>query len=351
MGALKIERGRQRPPLRLLIHGLPGAGKTSLAAQMPGALFLTPEGEQGLGDIDVPQSVFTTWRGLLDSVRELVAAPLGPFRTVVVDTITTAEALAAQAICEAHRCDSLEAVGGGYGKGAAILGEWMAQLLQQLERLRSHHQVNVCLLAHTKAVKISDPLGAEYDRYDLSASKHAGAVLAAWADEILFIHRAPEVGTTGKGARARSTRKVTGSRRVVLTDTPAALTKSRCGLPAELPADWAAIAPLLRWDAHRAPPAAVEPGISAEELVGGLLALLDTAEAGSVQLIADPAERRDLVLDAFDLALPLVITRPGSWRARVLERAQGLAPAVLAERFAAVGLLVGTEAGDDGGGQ
>jgi hypothetical protein len=265
---------------------------------------------------------------------------------VVIDTITTAEALASQAICEAHRCDSLEAVGGGYGKGAAILGEWMAQLLQQLERLRSHHQVNVCLLAHTKAVKISDPLGAEYDRFDLSASKHAGAVLAAWADEILFIHRAPEVGTTGKGARARSTRKVVGSRRVVLTDTPAALTKSRGGLPPELPADWGAIAPLLRWDAHRVP-APSEPGITSEELVDGLLALLGRAEAGGKQMVLDSAERRELVLAAFDLAPPLVSTRPGAWRARVLERAQGLAPGALAARFAAVGLLSGPPEGGE----
>src|SRR5262249_12653707 len=108
-----IHRATATLPPRLVIHGLEGVRKTTLAARFPSPVFL--QTEDGTGNLEL--ATF----GLLEqfsAVRNAIAA-LGneshDFRTLVLDSVDALEPLIWAAVCRERGWVSIEAP--GYGKG------------------------------------------------------------------------------------------------------------------------------------------------------------------------------------------------------------------------------------------
>jgi AAA domain len=104
-----IHRATATLPPRILIHGLEGVGKTTLAARFPDPVFL--QIEDGTGNLEL-----VTF-GLLDSlaaVQEAIAA-LGnedhDFHTLVLDSVDALEPLVWAAVCREHNWPSIEGRG------------------------------------------------------------------------------------------------------------------------------------------------------------------------------------------------------------------------------------------------
>ena len=81
-----IKTGATPTALRLMVYGTPGIGKTTWAAAIPGALFLTCE--DGGGDMDYARIEANSWRVLMDTLIEIErdGMPEG-YRVLVLDTI------------------------------------------------------------------------------------------------------------------------------------------------------------------------------------------------------------------------------------------------------------------------
>src|SRR5262249_23137117 len=108
-----IHRATATLPPRLIIHGLEGVGKTTLAARFPSPVFLHTD--DGMGNLGL--AAF----GLLEhlgAARDAFAA-LGnephDFRTLVLDSIDALEPQVWAAVCRERGWASIEAP--GYGKG------------------------------------------------------------------------------------------------------------------------------------------------------------------------------------------------------------------------------------------
>jgi hypothetical protein len=250
--ALDIKRGPTVEPLRILLHGQEGVGKTTWAAACPRALFLTCE--DGGGDLDYERAVLGSWRELREAVIAIGRDP-GEYETVVIDTIDSFERLLWVAICERAEVDSIEQVGGGYGKGYTAAAEEMAGLAADLDTLRHRRRVNVILLAHSHVRPFNDPMGAPYDRYEVRLHKGTAALWSGWADAILFACFDVTVMKQGKKGRAveagamEKGKAIDGAKRVIYTSKEAAYdAKNRHKLPEELPLDWRAFASAIRWD-------------------------------------------------------------------------------------------------------
>src|SRR3990167_435927 len=181
--ALAIRTGAATEPLRILLHGQEGVGKTTWAARCPNTLFLT--NEDGGGDLDYARVVLDSWPALRDAVADLIDDP-GPYHTTVIDTIDGFERLLWQDICKEADVPTIELVGGGYGKGYTQAAESMASLQRGLDVLRSRRRLNIILLAHSHVRPFNDPLGAPYDRYEVRMHKGSADLWKAWADAILF---------------------------------------------------------------------------------------------------------------------------------------------------------------------
>jgi len=257
---LTITRGSVAKPLRIILQGQEGVGKTTWAANCPNALFLTCE--DGGGVLDYARAVLPSWTDLREAVWSLMRDGGGEFRTIVIDTIDSYERLLWAELCEKANADTIEEIGGGFGKGYTKAAEQMQALSRDLDVLRERHGLNVILLAHVHVRAFNDPNGPAYDRYEMRLHKGTAALWASWADAVLFACFDVTVLKTGKKTRDNRSGVVNADtmekgkaakvERVVYTSKDAAFdAKNRHGLPDELPLAWDAFARAIKWDSHR----------------------------------------------------------------------------------------------------
>jgi hypothetical protein len=227
-----VVRGRQVRPLRILLAGVEGVGKSTFGGDSPSPIFVGAEDGTDHLDIERFPSV-DTWQEVLDAVHELTTKP-HHYRTLVLDTVDWAEPLLWRHVAARDGEASIESY--GYGKGyAAALDEWQffTQRLDQLRRVRGMH---VILLAHSSIRSFKNPLGDDYDRYELKLNQKAAAWLKEWCDCSLFANFET---FTEKDDKKRIRGLDTGARLIHTERRAAWDAKNRYGLPESLPLSWA----------------------------------------------------------------------------------------------------------------
>lgn len=237
---MNISRGRIPGAKKVVIYGVEGIGKSTLAAQFPGVLFIDTEGstkELDVARFDPP----TSWAMLLAQVQYVIDHPQ-ICQTLVIDTADWAEQIMIADICSKNKWDGLEAP--GYGKGYQYAAEeWGGQLLNRLTEL-VRRGVNVVFTAHALLRKVDLPEeNTSYDHWEMKTSKKVAPMLREWADMVLFLHYDIQVY---KSSEKDKKGKAQGGRRVMeTTHTPYWDGKNRYGLPDKLPLDFGQIAQLF----------------------------------------------------------------------------------------------------------
>lgn len=237
MSKYSITTGILDSPVKTVLYGPEGIGKSTFASHFPDPVFIDTEG--GTKRLDVkrlPQP--TSWAMLLDEVAEVRKGNI-PCGTLVLDTADWAERLAIEAVCAKAKVDGLE--GFGYGKGYTYLKEEFGKLLDALEEvLNTGH--NVLILAHAAITKFEQPDAAgSYDRWTMKTTKQVEPLIREWCDMLLFVNYQTVVEKSSSAPNAKN--KVTGGRRVMYTTHHACWdAKNRFGLPDEMPFDYAGIA-------------------------------------------------------------------------------------------------------------
>lgn len=232
-----VTKGRVERPMRLLVYGTEGVGKTLFAANAPSPIFIPTE--DGTDSFDVPRFPRPqSWAELLDAVDELLNSP-HEYKTVVIDTLDAAEPMCWQHIVDNARSPKIKSVEDfGFGKGyVAALDAWRV-LLSRLELLRARREMHVLLIAHSWIKPFKNPEDEDYDRYELKLHTKAGGLIKEWADAVLFARFETFTNTDEKSKRSRG---VSTGARVIHTQRTAAFdAKNRFDLPPTLPLDWTA---------------------------------------------------------------------------------------------------------------
>ncbi len=237
MSKYSVTTGVQPAPVKTVLYGPEGIGKSTFASHFPDPVFIDTEG--GTKRLDVarlPQP--TSWAMLLDEVAEVRKGNV-PCGTLVLDTADWAERLCIQAVCARAKVNGIEDF--GYGKGYTYVKEEFAKLLDALEEvLNAGH--NVVVLAHAAITKFEQPDAVgNYDRWSMKTSKQVAPLLREWCDMLLFANYKTVVEKVGDGKNAKS--KASGGRRVLYTaHHPCWDAKNRFDLPEEVPFDYASIA-------------------------------------------------------------------------------------------------------------
>lgn len=239
----EINTGVVKTPLKVIIYGTEGVGKTTLASKFPKPLLI--DAENGSGALNVARYPYpTSWQMLMSEVQEFLNNPQG-YQTLVIDSIDWAEAKAIEMICAGMKVNGIEDI--GWSKGYTYLNEEMGRLLNLLTEV-INRGVNVVLIAHMVIRTITKPEETgSYDRYELKLKQAKNGnncqLVKEWADLILFCNYREFLvsdKTTGK-------KKATGGKeRIMYTEHAATWdAKNRFGLPEVLPLDFEPIAHLF----------------------------------------------------------------------------------------------------------
>ncbi len=247
---LNITAGRVMRPQKLVLYGVEGIGKTSLAAQTPEPLFIDTEG--GTTHLDVRRlQKPASWEELIALIKEVAATP-DVCRTLVIDTADWAEQMAIDHICQKYKQPGLESF--GYGKGYTFLAEEFSRMLAACDEVILSGK-NVVITAHARQrrVELPDETGG-FDVWGLKLSKQCAPLLKEWPDALLFINYKTYVVATDS-----NTHKAQGGKRVIYTShSPVWDAKNRHGLPEELDLSYTSIAPIFG-DVKPAPQATPAP--------------------------------------------------------------------------------------------
>lgn len=247
---LKIESGLEKRPLKVVIYGAEGIGKSTFASQFPEPLFLDTEG--GTSSLNIRRvKCGSSWEYLLGCVNEVIKDP-SICKTLVIDTADWAESLCTKYVCEKYRKSNIEEF--GFGKGYVYLQDEFSKLLTALDKL-IELGVNAVVTAHGKPRKFELPEEAgQFDRWEMKLTKQVAPLLKEWCDMLLFCNYKTYVVTT-----ENNTKKAQGGKRVVYTSHHACWdAKNRYGLPDELDLDFKGIAHLFGTQSPKKPPVSKE---------------------------------------------------------------------------------------------
>lgn len=234
---MNIVKGKLPHPVKCVLYGPEGIGKTTFASRWPRPLFLDFEG--GTGRLEVDRIVVKSFPEL-EQVMVGIASDHGDYRTLVFDTADWLDRMVSAAVCDAAGKKGIEDF--GYGKGFTYLGEKWSSFLDRLNRFSESSGMHVLFLAHAMLRKFEQPDEAgAYDRWELKCCKTVSPLLKEWADALLFANYKTIV-TANDGGKA----KAVGGKRVVYTSHhPCWDAKNRFNLPPELSLEPDKLAPEL----------------------------------------------------------------------------------------------------------
>jgi hypothetical protein len=238
---IEIKNTLRSAPIRAVIFGRDGVGKSTFCAGAPNAVFVAVE--SGLDNIDA-QAVETptAWEGLIESVHALAEDPR--CGSIVIDSLDWTEALCWTYVCaqgdeKGRKQKNIESF--GYGKGyVAALREWRV-LLGALSRARENGK-NILLIAHAERKSVKNPTGEDYDSWAIKLHVKAAGMFREWVDIVGFAEL--DIAVVEQDGRIKG---ISSGKRVLRTQPAAGFdSKTRFALPDRVPLDWPTFARLVK---------------------------------------------------------------------------------------------------------
>jgi len=229
---MDVIKGKIQMPVKAVVYGPEGIGKTTFASLWPTPLFLDIEG--GTYHMNVDRLAPKSSEEVAQIVDNLKLNPQG-YRTLVTDTADWLEKMISETVCRRENKLSIEAF--EYGKGWVKVSEEWKKLLDKFDALRKAQSMNILFLAHSAIKHIDPPDQPGYDRYEMKLSKQGNGILKEWSDLLLFATY--DTFTVDKDGK----KKAEGGKRIMYAEhSPCWDAKNRYGLAARIKFDFSEIA-------------------------------------------------------------------------------------------------------------
>lgn len=210
---------------KIMIYGLSGVGKSTLASKLESPLFFDFEG--GLKRLGVPHNR-QTYKGsagynqfCLD-LREFYRnrEAYKKYKTIVIDSADWLMRCAVEQAAGINRenlKETLNKSNGGYGSGKQVLeNEVRTRLLPGLTSI-NELGITICLIAHADTRHVMDADGVSEDMVAPKIDVNTMNVFVEWCDEVLYLKKDAE-----------------GNRKLLVESDSNALAKNRLGLTGEI---------------------------------------------------------------------------------------------------------------------
>jgi hypothetical protein len=241
MSVNNVTRGREIKPPRIVLVGTEGVGKSTFPAGAEGSVFIPMKGERGLDQIDAAKfPVAQSYGDIIEAIGSLYQDQ-HDHQVVVIDSASAAEPLVWAETCTKAGKESIEQIGGGYGKGYIEALKYWREIVEGLDALRDDRGMASVIIGHVKTKEFNDPETDPYTQYQFDINEKAANLLYRWADCILFAnYQKASVQKADAGFNKQARRgTATGVRKLYTEKRPAHPGKNRYGLPYEMPLRWA----------------------------------------------------------------------------------------------------------------
>lgn len=220
-------------PPRILVHGVAGIGKTSLAAEFPSPVLLDTE-EGAPAGIDIATFGLLDGYSAVNDAMAALAQEEHDFKTLVLDSVDGLEPMIWRETCARNQWETIETP--GYGKGYLAADAIWNEFMAGCDYLRREKGMTIILIAHSDVKQFDEPGKAPYSRYDLRMHKRGAAILTDRCDYILFVGAKTEVKETDAGFNKKHSHAEGSGFRWIFTDArPAFIAKNRSlNMPAQI---------------------------------------------------------------------------------------------------------------------
>ena len=207
---------------KLMIYGLSGVGKSTLASKLKNPIFIDTEG--GLNYMDADRTpTLTSYKAVLGVLNELynvAEAGKREYDTIVIDSVdwlVRKIVEKAAGIDKDHIEETLNRSNGGYGNGKQVLENHIRTLLLPFLVKLNKQGYGICLIAHADRKVLMNSDGSDVEQIAPKIDVNTMNTFVEWADNVFFLKR-----------------DINGERVLVLESDDVALAKNRLGLTGEV---------------------------------------------------------------------------------------------------------------------
>lgn len=237
---MEIVSGTKKSPWAILIYGVPGVGKSTLASHAPNPVFINLE--NGLERIGVDRTPhLTSWHDFFEAMKW---AKESDYDTICIDTMSALEDLLILEILkevnkgkdkEFHATTINDKEAFPYGAGGMVLKSKWAFVVNMIQKLQKVGK-NVVCIAHESVQRYTNPDGEDYDRYSPNIHKRSVDYVISQMDGVFFckyerVIRVKE-GPMGKQIKYAQD---TGKRSIQTIEKVTALAKNRFNMKPSMP--------------------------------------------------------------------------------------------------------------------
>lgn len=189
---MKILKGQDLSAPKILLYGLAGVGKSTLANTLRKPIFIDFEGGLGaigpdrtpqITDLDVfYECLVELYRKAKEGKREYDTIVIDSADWMVRKIVEKAAGIDANNLTE-----TLNKSNGGYGNGAQVLMNHVrTKLLPTLVALNKQGY-GICLVAHAEVKSLMDEDGVNTDRVAPKIDEKTMHVFVEWVDHVLYL--------------------------------------------------------------------------------------------------------------------------------------------------------------------
>ena len=207
---------------KLMIYGLSGVGKSTLASKLKNPIFIDMEG--GLNYMDVARTpTLTSYASVLKVLGELfniAEAGKREYDTIVIDSVDwlVRKVVEKAAGIDKNKLDeTLNRSNGGYGNGKQVLENHIRTYLLPLLVTLNKQGYGICLIAHADRKVLMNSDGSDVEQIAPKIDVNTMNTFVEWCDNVFFLKR-----------------DISGERVLVLESDEVALAKNRLGLTGEV---------------------------------------------------------------------------------------------------------------------
>lgn len=223
---MEIVQTKTKRPLRMVVFGRHGLGKSSLGAAAPDPIFINVE--DGLSEIDTSAlPLVETFQNFMEQLRWIYTEDHGK-KTLVIDSLDRLEGLIFKSVAIAAGADSISDIGYGAGYGSALAEfERVIAALTSISRDKGMH---IICLAHAEIREYKNPIGEDYATFRIKLREKNAELFAEFASMVGFLRFEAKTKTKKEGF-AESTKVLPNAARVLCVHPdPAFDAKNRFGI-------------------------------------------------------------------------------------------------------------------------